>query len=163
MFSEQNVIETSHLKLVNAMLDGMIKTDLKIISAETGSVMHALKISEPGFKEFGEVYFSMVDSGAIKGWKRHKEMVLNLVVSAGAVRFVLYDDRPNSASCNHFQEIILSKDKNYSRLTVPPMVWMGFQGMGADTNMLLNIVDMEHSSEEIDRLTLNGINFNWER
>ena len=89
-------------------------------------------------------------------------MTLNLVVCSGKVRFVIYDDRQNLDKNNVFQEVVLSSE-NYFRLTVPPMVWMGFQGIGANTNMLLNIVDIEHSSEELDRLSLNEINFNWER
>ena len=89
-------------------------------------------------------------------------MTLNLVVCSGKVRFVIYDDRRNLDKNNVFQEVLLSSE-NYFRLTVPPMVWMGFQGIGVNTNMLLNIVDIEHSSEELDRLSLNEINFNWER
>ena len=35
-------------------------------------------------------------------------------------------------------------------------------GKYTTANMLLNIVDIEHSPEEIDRLTLNEINYSWE-
>ena len=88
-------------------------------------------------------------------------MTLNLVVCSGKIRFVIYDDRQDLSSEDLIQEVVLSSE-NYSRLTVPPMVWMGFQGIGAEVNMLLNIVDIEHSTEEVDRLTLNDISFNWE-
>jgi dTDP-4-dehydrorhamnose 3,5-epimerase len=63
------------------------KTDLKIILSEDGSVMHSLKSSEKDFKGFGESYFSTVNNGAIKAWKRHKKMTLNLTVPVGIVRF----------------------------------------------------------------------------
>ena len=135
-------------------------TSLKIINTPGGDVLHGMKNDDPGFAGFGEAYFSIVNPGTVKGWKRHKLMTLNLVVCFGKVRFVIYDDRRDQED-NLFQEVILSSD-NYSRLTVPPMMWMGFQGVGTESNMLLNMVDIEHSAEEIDRLELNDINFNWE-
>jgi len=143
-------------------IDGVLLTPLKVIEVQGGNVMHGMKKSDTGYLGFGEAYFSMVESGAVKAWKRHKLMTLNLIVCSGGVRFVMYDDRKDSVSKNMFQEALLSND-NYCRLTIPPMVWFGFQGIRSETNMLLNIVDIEHSPEEIDRLKLNEINYNWER
>jgi dTDP-4-dehydrorhamnose 3,5-epimerase len=143
-------------------IDGIILTPLKVIDVHGGNVLHGMKRSDPGYLGFGEAYFSIVESGAIKAWKRHKLMTLNLIVCSGGVRFVMYDNRQDLASENMFQEVILSNE-NYCRLTIPPMVWFGFQGIRSETNMLLNIVDIEHSPEEIDRLNLNEINYNWER
>ena len=37
------------------------------------------------------------------------------------------------------------------RLTVPPMLWMGFQGVGDATAMLLNVANMPHDPDEVDR------------
>jgi dTDP-4-dehydrorhamnose 3,5-epimerase len=42
------------------------------------------------------------------------------------------------------------------------MVWMGFQGMGKNTSMLLNIADIEHVPEEADRKVINEIKYDWE-
>ena len=39
------------------MLAGMIKTDLNIIEADSGSIYHGVKNTDKGFIEFGEVYF----------------------------------------------------------------------------------------------------------
>ena len=90
-------------------------------------------------------------------------MVLNLVVPVGEVRFVLYDDRQASKSYGSIQEITLSKNNNYARLTVPPMIWMGFQGMDLGVSMLLNIANIEHSPSEVDRKELSEIDFNWSK
>ena len=140
------------------MIDGVILTPLDIIQAPGGNVMHAMKKSSPGYSSFGEAYFSQVNNGVVKGWKRHKKMWLNIVVPVGKIRFVLFDDR--DASYLKFQEIILSKE-NYCRLTVPPMVWMGFQGLDLDVSLLLNIADIEHSPQESDRKTIDSIKFEW--
>jgi len=144
-----------------AVLEGVFLTPLKIIDTPGGDVLHGLKNDDRGFDGFGEAYFSTVDTGSIKAWKRHHEMVLNLVVPTGKVRFVLFDDRPKSNSFGYYQEVILSKD-NYQRLTVPPMLWMGFQGVSEGANILLNIASIPHRLDEVDRLALEEIEYHWE-
>ena len=95
------------------MIDGVIFTPLPIIDTDGGDVLHVMKANDPCFSSFGEAYFSNVEPNAIKGWKLHREMVLNLVVPVGAVKFVILDDR--EVSNTQFQEVIISKD-NYSYL-----------------------------------------------
>ena len=141
------------------MLKGVIVTSLDIIHTPGGNVMHAIKNSSLGFSGFGEAYFSKIDDGAIKGWKRHKEMTLNLIVPVGEVRFILFDDR--EASNCQFQEIVIS-EKNYCRLTIPPMIWMGFQGLSDSCSILLNIANIEHNPYEVDKKNLEQIKFDWE-
>ena len=143
-------------------IDGVILTPLKVINVPGGDVLHGMKCSDSGYSDFGEAYFSTIDLGAVKAWKRHRKMTLNLVVPLGAIRIVIYDDRQNSKSNAQYQVVILSRDSNYCRLTVPPMVWMGFQGMDKKTSLLLNIADIEHVPEEADRKEIDEINYDWE-
>jgi dTDP-4-dehydrorhamnose 3,5-epimerase len=140
------------------MIKDVVITYLNVINTPGGNVMHAMKGSSIGYKGFGEAYFSEIEKGAIKAWKRHKNMTLNLVVPIGEIRFVLFDDR--KVSKNQFQEVVISKG-NYCRLTVPPMIWMGFQNLSNDSSMLLNIADMEHNPNEIDTKSIEQIEFNW--
>jgi len=146
--------------LGNEVIEGVIITPLKIIDAHGGDVLHCMKSSDEGYNGFGEAYFSMVGHGAIKGWKRHSRMTLNLVVPVGEIRFVIFDDRASSVSYSVFQEIIISKS-NYCRLTVPPMVWMGFQGVCQQSSMLLNLANIPHEPEESERLNIAEFNFDW--
>ena len=139
-------------------MNELIITPLDIIKVNKGDIMHAMKSHDPGFSGFGEAYFSVVSYNAIKAWKRHHEMTLNLVVPVGKIRFVLFDDR--KVSNTQFQEVIISKD-NYCRLTVPPMVWIGFQGLSDNGSMLLNIADIEHNPHEVDKKNIEQIEFNW--
>ncbi len=136
-------------------IDDVLLTPLRIMKGETGDVMHALKQQEESFKGFGEAYFSTVHQGAVKGWKKHRRMILNLIVPAGAIKFVLYDDRRESRTYRTFQEVTLSKD-NYLRLTVPPGVWMAFQGVGGENNTLLNIASIPHDPLEADNLPIEN-------
>jgi dTDP-4-dehydrorhamnose 3,5-epimerase len=141
-------------------IDGVVVTPQKKIAVNGGDVYHAMKRDEVGYHGFGEAYFSTINSKTIKAWKRHNEMTMNLVVPAGAIRFVIFDDRPDSESFRQFQQVNLSED-NYCRLTIAPQLWMGFQGLGSSLNLLLNLADIAHRPEEIDRKKLNSIMFDW--
>ena len=140
----------------------MLLTPLRRIPVPRGDVFHALKASAPGFAGFGEAYFTTVEQGAVKGWKRHREMTMNLVVPCGAVEFVVFDGTPGGEGT--FRSILLSPDgeAQYQRLTVPPGLWMGFAGRGAGLNLVLNLASIEHRPEEADNLPLERIAWNWE-
>lgn len=127
-------------------MDGVLLTPLKIISGEKGNVFHAMKKTDPGFSSFAEAYFSTVNKGGTKGWKKHKEMTLNLVVPVGAIRFVAYDDRANSTTRGKIGVVELSI-KNYARLTLPPGIWLAFSGID-DFNLLLNLANLLHDPNE---------------
>jgi dTDP-4-dehydrorhamnose 3,5-epimerase len=136
-------------------LEDVLLTPLRVIKGESGDVMHALKQQEESFSGFGEAYFSTIHPRAIKGWKKHRKMALNLIVPVGTIKFVLYDDRLSSKSYQTIQEIILSPE-NYQRLTVPPGIWMAFQGMGKSDNILLNIASIPHDPLEADSLPIKN-------
>jgi dTDP-4-dehydrorhamnose 3,5-epimerase len=143
-----------------SILAGVLITPLKEISTPGGNVMHAMKSIDTGFSGFGEAYFSKIEPGAIKPWKRHRLMTLNLIVPLGSIRFVIYDDRPYSPTIGKFQEVILSPVR-YSRLTIPPMLWMAFQGSVESGGMLLNIADIMHDPNECDRKPIEQIGYIW--
>lgn len=132
------------------MITGVQITPLRQIPDERGKVMHMLKVGDPAFQQFGEIYFSCVYPGAIKGWHIHKEMTLNYAVPHGHIKFVLYDDRPESPTRGKIQEIFTGPD-NYCLVTVPPMVWNGFKGIGHDMAVVANCATIPHSPDEIDR------------
>ena len=125
-----------------------------------GDVYHGMKKSDNGFDGFQEAYFSTVHSKVIKPWKKHFRMTLNLIVPVGEIRFVLYDDRDDSPTRNKYMDVSLSLD-NYQRLTIPPNVWLAFQGTGSSTNLLINIANIEHDPTEVVREKLVRFNFQW--
>lgn len=141
-------------------ISGISLTPLKKIQHPLGDVYHGMKKSDEGFAGFGEVYFSTILSGTIKPWKKHVQMTLNIVVPVGIIRFVLHDDRENSPTKGNYMDIVLSLN-NYYRLTVPPHIWMAFQGIGKGINLLLNVSDILHDPNEIIRGELNQFEYKW--
>ena len=138
----------------------VVLTPLKIIENPAGNILHAMKASDQGYAGFGEAYFSIVNNGVVKGWKKHTKMTLNLVVPQGAILFVLFDGRQENETYGEIMEIELSP-KNYHRLTVPPGIWMAFSGRSEGTNLLLNIASIQHDPAEAENLPLrnNLINY----
>ena len=141
-------------------IDGVLITPLKIIDVPGGNVLHAMKKEDNGFNGFGEAYFSTVEHKVIKGWKRHFEMTLNIVVPIGHIRFVLFDDRDSSQTKGSYQEVSLSRN-NYQRLTVPPMIWFAFEGIAKESSLLLNLASISHRKEEQENLSLDEIRYKW--
>ena len=132
------------------MIEGVIITPLKQIIDERGKVMHMLREDSPIFSHFGEIYFSCTNPGAIKAWHLHKQMTLNYACIDGQIKFVLFDDRPNSKTRGLVQEIFLSPE-NYCLVTVPPQIWNGFKGVGVKPSIVANCATMVHGPEEIER------------
>lgn len=132
------------------MIEGVQITSLRQILDERGKVMHMLKVGDPAFQKFGEIYFSCVYPGAIKAWHSHKEMTLNYAVPHGNIKFVLYDGRSDSKTLGEVQELFLGPD-NYCLVTVPPLVWNGFKGIGNEMALVANCATIPHTPGEIDR------------
>jgi dTDP-4-dehydrorhamnose 3,5-epimerase len=138
-------------------LDGIQLSSLATIPVEGGSVLHGIKVTDPEYTGFGEAYFSWIEPGFVKAWKRHKEITMNLIVPLGSVRFVFYDIERNCARV----EIIGEDD--YRRITVPPGIWFGFQGMSSANSLVCNIANLNHVPDEVERVGVQDIVFNWEK
>ena len=57
-------------------IEGVILTSLLKIHHPKGYIYHGMKKSDKGFSGFGEAYFSTINYSEIKGWDRHKIMIL---------------------------------------------------------------------------------------
>ena len=126
---------------------------LKKFKLEDGDVYHALKASESEYYGFKEAYFSTIKNNKIKAWKRHYKMTMNLIVPIGKVQFVFYDENKN------LLKNLMIGEENYSRITVPPMIWFGFKGISLNTSYILNISNEIHDPLEVERKPLTFLNF----
>ena len=124
---------------------------LRQLPDERGKVMHMLRRDDPWFERFGEMYFSVVYPGAIKGWHLHTRMVLNYAVPTGMIKLVLYDDREGSPTRGELMEIYTGED-SYALIVVPSGIWNGFKGIGVKPAIVANCATEPHDPEEIMRL-----------
>ena len=144
------------------MIDGVHVKPLRQIVDARGKIMHMLRCDVPEFKSFGEIYFSWVYPNAIKAWHLHRDMTLNYAVPHGRVKLVLFDGRLESPTNGELMEIFLGPD-NYCLVTVPPLVWNGFKGVGVETSMVANCASIPHDPNEIERMDPfnSRIDYNW--
>ena len=139
-------------------LENIKVTQLSTFDVEGGSVLHAIKKDDVGYMGLGEVYFSFINPRAIKAWKLHKRMTLNLVVPLGKVRFVFCD--PLSEGHYRVEDV---GEGNYVRLTVPPGIWFGFQGIALQPSLVTNIADLQHDAAEVERQAVSSFDYQWEK
>ena len=135
---------------------------LRRIPDERGTIFHMLRATDPHFIEFGEIYFSSIYRGVIKGWHRHRDMTLNYACIAGRIKLVLYDDRPDSSTNGALVERFLGPD-DYSLVVIPPGIWTGFKGM-ADESIVANCATHPHDPSRTERVDPFGdhVPYDWD-
>jgi dTDP-4-dehydrorhamnose 3,5-epimerase len=133
---------------------------LNSIHNPKGNIYHVLKKNQINSMNIGEIYMSEIHCNEIKGWKKHHEMILNLIVPIGDIKFVIYDDRKFSKTNGEFWEITIGEN-NYCRLCIPPNVYVAFQGIQKNRNLLINIASIEHDPSEASNLELSQLEYKW--
>ena len=114
------------------------------INTDKGSVYHIIK--DPDFK-IKEVYLSSLGKKIVKGWKKHTEMTLNLVVIKGNVNFTII-------KAGEKKQYVIG-DNNYCRLVIPPKCWVCFEGLDCE-NTIINCADMVHDPGEVELKEFEG-------
>jgi dTDP-4-dehydrorhamnose 3,5-epimerase len=155
------VIDGARLVRGKLPIDGVRIVPLRRIPDERGTIFHMLRETDRHFDRFGEIYFSTVYAGVIKGWHKHAEMSLNYACMLGRVKCALFDDREDSPSKGSIMEVYLGPD-SYSLLIVPPGVWNGFKGM-EPMSMVANCCTHAHDPKRSERLdpNYNHIGYDW--
>jgi len=134
------------------ILDHIKVNKISSIESEGGSIHKILCHAENSFKGFGEVYTSSIKKDAIRAWKYHEKMTLNLTILSGKVQFVFSD------GIGHFKLFLLDSNDLF-RLTVPPNIWYGFKGQ--QNSIILSLTNIIHDEKEIRRKNINEIIFDW--
>ncbi len=144
------------------MIQGVQVIPLERIPDERGTIFPMLRSTDPHFQQFGEIYFSTVYPGVVKGWHRHQDMTLNYACISGRVKLALYDERDGSPTRGQLMEVFLGPDK-YSLVIIPPGVWNGFKGMSEPHAIVANCCTHAHDPARSTRLDpfKNHIPYDW--
>ena len=125
---------------------GLKKINTKVIKNKKGDLLKYLSTKDKFFKKFGEIYFSEIKKGHIKGWKLHKKYKCHLAVLSGSVTFNFEDSRKNSKTYLKKDKVTLNK-KNHGILLVPPNVWFSFTTKNK-VSLVVNTLNYPHSDSE---------------
>lgn len=138
------------------LIEGIKIFNLGKFEDDRGAVLHMMKKNSDGFADPGEVYFSLVKSQVVKGWKLHKEMSQNFCVPVGQVKFVFFDDRPDSLTKGKTLQIEIGFD-NYKLIHVPHGIWYSFKSISKTDSLIANCASIPHSKDESVNLEINNV------
>lgn len=109
-----------------------------------GDVLHGVKSTDKHFKKFGEIYFSWINPGHTKGWKKHKKMTMGLMVPVGEVEFCFCDP-------SGFKLTKTIGATKHTLIVVPPGIWFKFTCLSVVPSLVVNVADMVHDPAEVLR------------
>ena len=134
--------------MVISGIEGVLITPLKTISDTRGAVLHFLRSDSPGFEIFGECYFSEINPGSVKAWKKHLKQIQNIVVPLGIIKIALFDDRANSKTFGKLEVLEIGRPDSYFRITIPANIWHGFKCVSNTPALLANCANIKHDLSE---------------
>ena len=100
-----------------------------------------------------QVFQVLLKPGGVSAWHTHLMTTDRLFANHGLVQVVLYDarkDSPTHGRLNIFRIGIVRP----TLVIIPPGVWHGVQNIGAESALLLNLVDRAYSYEDPDHWRL---------
>lgn len=140
------------------MIDGVSVHALQRFYDARGAVFKMLSTADPHFTRFGEVYFSYIKPGTIKGWQLQKQATLAFAVPTGTVLLVLCDKRETSPTNGQHQAFSLGVSGMYSLVVVPPRVWFGYKSVSSSRGGLIAIVsDAPYNPDDVAHASLAEI------
>ncbi len=144
-------------------IQGVQVVPLRVITDERGAVLPMLRVDSPYFDRFGEIYFSEVNPGVVKGWKRHQLNTQRFAVPVGRIKLVVFDGRDGSPTVGSLQTFILGRPAEYKLIILPAMLWYGFQCISPAPAILANCADLPHDPTESEQIGLDegGIDYEW--
>lgn len=152
-------------RVLPTTIAGVELESLAVIPADGGPVLKMLSPASaflPDYSNgFGEIYFSMVEEGRVKAWKRHKMQTQIFAVPVGNIKIVLYDSREDSLTKGAVFATELGLPYNYKLLRIPPGIWYGFANCGKKTALVCNCADIPHDPKEGERLPYNSEEIPW--
>jgi dTDP-4-dehydrorhamnose 3,5-epimerase len=128
--------------------------NLERFESEAGGTWRCLRSVDAGFAGFSEVYFSWINPGHTKAWKRHKIATCNFVVPVGKVTFMVETEIASGI----FESVTIGPE-TYSRLTVTPGRWFGFRGDFANPSLVVNVSSEIHDDDECENLPMSSFSF----
>ena len=140
-------------KLTAEPLTGVMVRPLEHFFDNRGTLHRMLRVTDSAFVRFGEVYFSGIHRGQVKGWKRHHRMTSNLAVPFGSVQFVLFDPRPDSPTFGR-KIVIETGSDSYCLITIPPGIWTAWKGVADGLSLIANCATDPHDPAEVESADL---------
>lgn len=126
----------------------------QVMHHDAGYVQRFVRVDDEYYDGFGEVYFSKVNKGKIRAWKKHLLNKLYLTVVEGIVSFVVCKGEEVS-------HVVNIDSNSPSVLVIPPNTIYGFSGKKR-INIVASLMNQVHDPAEIVNYPSNYISFDWQ-
>ncbi len=133
------------------MIEDVKIIPLKRFADDRGYLTEILRIDDPYFIKFGQIYVTKLRKGIIKAWHKHEFQTDFFYVISGTSKIGLFDDRETSSTCGQYQTVILGDDGESALLTIPPLVWHGQMSLSEET-FLINLPTEPYNRQNPDEI-----------
>ena len=117
-----------------------------LIKNKKGNIIKFISKDNKLLSKFGEIYFSEIKKGKVKGWNYHKKYTCLLTVPSGKVMFSIC-----KSTSKRIRKVILS-EKNNSILKIPPKFWFSFTSL-VKKSLVTNVLSGVHDPSEVKKKT----------
>lgn len=141
-------------KSVRRQIEGLIIRPLMTQLDRRGEVV---EMYNPAWNIHSEpmvyAYQASIRPKAIKGWVVHREQDDRIFTSLGVMRWVFYDDRPDSSTYRLLNQFTFS-ERNRSLIIIPSGVYHAVQNVGETEAFFVNFPTKPYCHEAPDKYRL---------
>jgi dTDP-4-dehydrorhamnose 3,5-epimerase len=139
---------------VGRLTDGVNIRPLKTLADARGSV---IELFDPRWGWHAEpivfAYAFTIRPGIVKGWNLHREHEDRYALLQGTIELVLFDPRPDSATCGEVCRIVLS-EHNRSLVNIPRNVWHADHNIATTDATVINFPTSPYNHANPDKYRL---------
>lgn len=132
------------------MIEGVEIKELIKHTDERGYFQEIIRETDPFFKDgFGQLSYSLVHPGVIKGWHGHKVQTQWTCIIKGAAKVVLHDYRKDSKSKGVTMELLVGENYPAIVYKFPPGVAHGYKCLNGPMLVLYVTSGIYDTSDEV--------------
>jgi dTDP-4-dehydrorhamnose 3,5-epimerase len=147
-------------------IDGVEIKQLRVIPDERGRLMEMLRVDDPIFEKFGQVYLSTTYPGVVKGWHAHQKQSDFITCVKGMIKLAVYDGRLDSPTRGMVNEFFIG-EYNPILVKIPSGVQHGWKCTSEHEAYIINVVTEPYNYQNPDEQRLaphnNEIPYDWSR
>ena len=122
---------------------------LKYFKDDRGSVLRFINVNDKFYKNFGEKYFSWVNSGYIKGWYKHKLNTMYITSPTMNLEVLIYDEHKKEVVCFKITE------NNYGLIKINPGIWYALRTCTQNPCLVSVLLSDVYQENEVEKTDIN--------
>ena len=139
---------------IGASIDGLLIRELRTLPDERGELCELYRsVWDIHDASVQHAYLATVRPGMVKGWVMHRSQEDRIAVLFGAVRWVWFDERPESPTSGNVVELTIT-ERNRSAFVTPANVWHAVENVGETDAAFINMPSRPYNHEDPDKYRL---------